>query len=291
MAGKNDYIIFTDSGCDMSAEQLREWGVPYRCLSFRFDGDDTEYSNEDMPVEEFYDRMRRGGVAKTSAVNPKNFGEAFDKILASGRDILYLGFSSGISTTYNSAASAALALSEKYPERKLLTVDTLCASVGQGLLLYLTLKQKKQGASIEEAAAYAERVKLNVCHGFTVDDLVYLKRGGRVSPAVAFVGGVLGMKPLLKVDDEGKLLTVSKVRGRKSAISALVDAYGESAMDAKNGTVYIAHGSCMADAEKLSGLLRERYGASDILIGDVGPVIGSHTGPGILVLCFLGNHR
>lgn len=291
MSGKSDYIIFSDSGCDMSAEQLREWNVPYRCLSFRFDGDDTEYSNEDMLVEEFYDRMRRGGIAKTSAVNPADFGAAFNKILASGRDILYLGFSSGISTTYNSAEAAAAALREKYPERKLITVDTLCASVGQGLLIYLTLEQKKQGASIEEAAAYAELVKRNICHWFTVDDLVYLKRGGRVSPTVAFVGGVLGMRPLLKVDDKGKLLTVSKVRGRNSAISALADAYGESAMDAKNGTVFIAHGSCMADAEKLSGLLRERYGASDILINDMGPVIGAHTGPGILLLCYLGNHR
>lgn len=291
MAAKDDYIIFTDSGCDMSAEQLRKWGVSYRCLSFRFDGDDAEYSNEEMPVQEFYDRMRGGGIARTSAVNPASFGLAFDKILADGKDILYLGFSSGISSTYDSAEIAATELREKYPGRRLITVDTLCASGGQGLLVYLTLKQKKQGASIEEAAAYAESIKLNICHQFTVDDLVYLKRGGRISPTVAFVGNVLSVKPLLKVDDHGKLLMVSKVRGRKKAISALVDAYGESAMDAKGGTVFITHGSCMSDAERLSGILKEQYGVSDILISDVGPVIGSHTGPGILVLCFLGGQR
>lgn len=291
MAEQSDYIIFTDSGCDMSPEQLKEWGVPYRCLSFRFDGDGTEYSNEDMPVQEFYDRMRGGGIAKTSAVNPASFGSAFHQILSEGKDILYLGFSSGISATYSSAEAAASALREQYPKRKLITVDTLCASAGQGLLLYLTLKQKEQGASIEEAAAYAERVKLNICHLFTVDDLVYLKRGGRVSPTVAFVGGVLGIKPLLKVDDDGKLLTVSKVRGRRSAISALADAYGQSALDTKGGTVFIGHGSCAPDAEKLSEFLREQYGVSDILITDIGPVIGAHAGPGILLLCFLGDHR
>lgn len=263
----------------------------YRCLSFRFDGDDMEYSNEDMSVQEFYDRMRGGGIAKTSAVNPASFGSAFDKILADGKDILYLGFSSGISATYDSAEIAAAELRDKYPGRRLITVDTLCASGGQGLLVYLVLKQKEQGASIEEAAAYAESIKFNICHRFTVDDLIYLKRGGRISPTVAFVGNVLSVKPLLKVDDQGKLLIVSKVRGRKKAISALADAYGESAMDSKGGTVFITHGSCASDAERLSVLLKERYGVSDILIGDVGPVIGSHTGPGILVLCFLGDHR
>ena len=172
----SDYLIYTDSACDIKPELLGEWGVPYQCLTFRFNGDDTEYSNDDIAITDFYNRMREGGVAKTAAVNVESFAKGFETVLKSGRDLLYLGFSSGLSTTYNSARLAAEQLRAAYPERKIITVDTLAASAGFGLLLHLALERQKAGATIEETAAYIEEIRLSLCHWFTVDDLVYLKR-------------------------------------------------------------------------------------------------------------------
>ncbi|MBE6631856.1 MAG: DegV family protein [Ruminococcaceae bacterium] len=287
----NEYVIYTDSACDISPELLAEWKVPYSSLSFRFNDSEKEYSNDDMNTKAFYDKMREGGVAKTSAINADTFALAFEKLLNEGKDILYLGFSSGLSATYNSARIAAEQLKEKYPERKLITVDSLAASAGFGLLLYLTLKEKEKGASIEAAAKFAEKLRLKVCHWFTVDDLVYLKRGGRISPTAAFVGNMLGIKPVLHVDNEGHLINVSKVRGRRSSVSAMADKYGELALDPENGTVFISHGDCMADVELLKSMLKERYGAEVKIVSNVGTVIGAHSGPGTLALFFIGKER
>ena len=286
-----NFVIYSDSACDISKEILAEWGVSYRCLTFRFTDNEKEYSNEDMGAKEFYDRMRAGGVAKTAAVNSEAFCEEFEKILAAGNDILYIGFSSGLSTTYNSARLAALSLREKYPERKIIVIDTLAASAGEGLIVYLACKEKEKGATIEETAAFVESLIPRMGIWFTVDDLVYLKRGGRVSPTAAFVGNLLGIKPVLYMDDAGHLIPVTKVRGRRTAITALADKYTEMAADKEGGTVFISHGDCLSDAELLASMLKERHGVNTEIITFVGPVIGAHSGPGTLALFFVGSKR
>lgn len=287
----NEYIIFTDSGSDIKPEMLKKWGVSYLNLTFRFDDEGREFTNDDMSISEFYSRMREGGIAKTSAVNPEIFSEEFEKILSEGKDILYLGFSSGLSTTYNSSRIAAEELLEKYPDRKIITVDTLCASAGLGLAVYFAYEKKLSGATIEENAEYLNYVCPKISHWVTVDDLEYLKRGGRVSPTVAFVGKALGIKPIIHVTDEGKLDSVSKARGRKAAITAIVDKYGETAENAEGGMVFISHADAAEDADMLIEALRGRYNVSVEVITDIGPVIGAHAGPGTLALFYVANVR
>ncbi len=286
-----DYVIFSDSACDLTPAMLADMSVPYKSLTFRFNDSEKEYSNEEMPIEEFYNKMKAGGIAKTAAVNADAFAEMFEKALQEGKDILYVGFSSGLSTTYNSARIAAAELSEKYPEAKIITVDTLAASAGEGLMLYLTVEEKKKGATIEEAAAFVKDLIPRMGIWFTVDDLVYLKRGGRVSPTAAFVGNLLGIKPVLYMDNEGHLIPRSKVRGRRNAIAALADQYTAKAVDKENGTVFISHGACLSDAELLASMLKERHGVTVKTIVDVGPVIGAHSGPGTLALFFVADAR
>ena len=287
----SEYIIFTDSGCDIKPELLKEWGVLYSNLTFKFDDEEKIHSNEDMPIDQFYDKMRNGGVAKTAAVNPDTFANAFRAVLEEGKDILYLGFSSGLSTTFNSGRIAALQLAEEYPDRKITVVDTLAASAGQGMLVYFAVKKKEEGATAEENAEYIKGLIPKLCHWFTVDDLVYLKRGGRVSAAAAFFGNMIGIKPVLHVDDEGHLVPVLKVRGRKTSIATLADKYGELAEDKENGVVYISHADCINDVKQLETLLKDRYGATLDVITDVGSVIGAHSGPGTIALFFVGSNR
>lgn len=287
----NNYVILTDSGCDIKAQTLAEWGVDYKALTYRFNGEDASAADGELPISEFYARMRVGGVAKTAAINTEEFSLIFSEHLESGCDIFYLGFSSGLSNTYNAARIAAEQCKEKFPDRKIVTFDSLCASAGQGLLLHLLCEKKAQGASIEQLEEYAREIVLHVCHFFTVDDLVYLKRGGRVSPTVAFVGGLLGIKPVLHVDDAGHLISLAKVRGRRAAIAALADKYTELALNREGGTVFISHGDCEKDAQSLAQILKERHGVDVKLITDVGAVIGSHSGPGTLALFFIGSHR
>ncbi len=286
-----DYIIFTDSACDIKPEILAEWGVKYCSLTLRFTGEDKEYLNDEIDVKEFYDKMRVGGVAKTAAINSEVFAEKFEEILKEGKDILYLGFSSGLSTTYNSARLAAKQLSYSYPEAKIITVDTLAASAGQGLLVRLVVNKKNEGASIDEAADYAVSIVPKICHWFTVDDLVYLKRGGRISSAAAFFGNVIGIKPVLHVDNEGHLVNVLKVRGRKSAVATMAEKFSEFADDKEGGLIYISHADCIKDANELCEIFKTKYGASVDIITDVGPVIGAHSGPGTLALFFVGKER
>ncbi len=287
----NNFIIFTDSGCDLKPETLKKWGVEYINLTFRFDDDEREFSNEDMGIDEFYNRMREGASAKTSAVNPESFASAFEGALKEGKDILYLGFSSGLSTTFNSSRIASEELMEAYPERKIITVDTLCASAGQGMAVYLAVQKKNSGATIEEVAEYIEGKKAQICHWVTVDDLEYLKRGGRISPTVAFAGKALGIKPVIHANNEGKLDSVAKARGRKAAITTLVDKYGELAVEAKGGMVFISHADAADDVDTLIEMLRSKYSVSVELITDIGPVIGAHSGPGTLALFFIGKER
>ncbi len=286
-----DFVLFTDSGSDISPATLKEWGVQSLPLTLRFEGEDTEYRDGEMDIHAFYTRMREGGVAKTAAINPERFADAFRPILKSGKDILYLGFSSGLSTTYNSSRLAALQLAEEFPERQIVTFDTLSASAGQGLLVYLAACRAQDGASLTEVYDYVKTIAPKLCHWFTVDDLVYLKRGGRLSAASAFVGGLIGIKPVLHADDAGKLSAVSKVRGRRTALTALADKYGELSEDAAGGTVFISHADCAEEAAFLADTLADRFGATVSVITDIGAVIGSHSGPGTMALFFIGKER
>lgn len=284
------YVICTDSSSDIPLELLREWGVVSTPLSFKFNASDKQYFNDEINIQDFYAQMKEGAVAKTSAVNSEQFIESFKPILEAGHDILYLGFSSGLSTTYNSARIAKEALVTEYPDRRIEIVDTLCASAGEALLIRLVLDKKENGATLDEAAEYAEGIKLSICHWFTVDDLVYLKRGGRVSSTTAFVGNMLGIKPVMHVDNDGHLVNVAKVRGRKTSIATLAEKYSELCAD-KNARVFISHGDCRKDAEELARIIEEKNGKKTDLITDVGPVIGAHSGPGTLALFFVGKER
>ena len=287
----NNYIIFTDSACDIIPSVLTEWGVRSVSLAFRFDHIDQDFLNDDMPIKEFYQNMRDGKIAKTNAVNAETFRAAFEPVLKDGTDILYIGFSSGLSTTYNQGRLAAEELAEVYPERKIMTVDTLAASAGLGLLVKLAVEKKAAGATIEELTEYIQSIAPKQAHWFTVEDLVYLKRGGRVSPMVALVGGMLSIKPVLHVDDEGHLIKVGTVRGRKASLQALADKLFETVDDAKNSKIFISHGDCEEDAKYLANLIKERGGNDVEIITDIGTVIGAHSGPGTMALFFQASHR
>ena len=287
----NSYTIFTDSCCDIAPEMLQKWGVPYANMTFSFDGEDREYINTDLTNKEFYDRMRQGAHARTAAINADTFARAFTPILEDGKDILYVAFSSGLSTTVNSAHMAAAELKEAYPDRKIVIVDTLAASAGGGLMVFMAVAKKNEGASLEENAAYLKSLVPQHCIWFTVDDLEYLKRGGRISPLVAFAGGVLGIKPVLQMDSEGHLVKVSTARGRKKAIEALAEQYADLSYKEKNTPVFISHADCEDDAKKLADILMHQHGVEVTLITQIGPVIGSHAGPGTIALFFIGKHR
>jgi len=287
----NEYVIFTDSCCDVSPELLKEWGVPFANMTFSFEGDSREYIDTDISPAEFYERMRGGAAPKTAAINADTFARAFEPILSEGKDILYVAFSSGLSTTVNSANIAAVELREKYPDRKIVIVDTLAASAGGGLMVYMAVQKKAAGATLEENAAYIESLVPHHCIWFTVDDLEYLKRGGRVSPLAALAGGVLGIKPVLKMDEEGHLIKEFTVRGRKKAIEALADKYTELHFAEQNTPIFISHAECKEDAQKLADIIKERHGAEVTLITGIGPVIGSHSGPGTIAMFFIGEHR
>ena len=285
------YRIFTDSGCDLSRDLLNEWNVTSLSLNFRFVDSDVLYSDNDMTSKEFYQKMREGSVAKTSAVNSETFAEAFEEELKKGNDVLYIGFSSGLSNTFNAGRIACEQLSEKYPESKIFAVDTLAASAGEGLLLRLACDKRDAGASIEEVATFIEEIKLRLAHWFSVDDLVYLKRGGRISPTAAFVGNMLGIKPVLHVDNEGHLINISKVRGRKTALNALVSKMTELEADVENYPIYISHADCLSDVEYVKKCIFEKFGKEVAVVTDVGTVIGAHSGPGTIALFFVAKER
>ncbi|WP_295620708.1 DegV family protein [uncultured Intestinimonas sp.] len=287
----SDFTIVTDSSADLPAGLVQELGVEVIPLAFTIQG--KTYRNypddREMDPKAFYQMLRSGEVATTSAANAFEFTSTVEPILQAGRDVLILAFSSGLSTTCQSAQLAAQELSEKYPERKVYVVDTLAASLGQGLLVWLAAQEKNEGRDIEEVREWVEENKLRLCHWFTVDDLHFLKRGGRISAATAVVGSMLSIKPVLHVDDEGHLINVGKARGRAASLTALVDKMEETAIDVD--TVFISHGDCLADAEKVKAMVEERFGTQKVVINHIGPVIGAHSGPGTLALFFLGTQR
>ena len=289
----SQYIIMTDSSCDLPAGLAAELELEALPLSVLIDGKSyVNYLDErDITFADCYAALRAGKNATTSAVNVEAFVQAMEPHLQAGEDILYLGFSSALSGTYNAGAVAAQQLAEKYPERKLYAVDTLSASMGQGLLVYLTVQQKRAGATIEQARDYAEAQKLHLCHWFTVDDLNHLHRGGRVSATSAVLGTVLNIKPVLHMDNEGRLIFMEKVRGRRNSIKRMLEKMRETAIEPEKQIVFMSHGDCLEDAEYLAGRIREEWGVKDVVINYVGPVIGAHSGPGTLALFFLGTER
>lgn len=287
----NNYIILTDSGTDFTPEMIKELDVELLDLTVTLEGEEPR-ANSALDLPELYAFLREKKSASTAAVNLDTFLEVMTPHLEAGRDILYLGFSSGLSSTFASGRLAAEELSEKYPDRKILVADTLCASLGQGLLVYHAAKQRQNGASIEEVRDFVEANKLNLCHWFTIDDLFFLKRGGRVSATTAVVGTMLGIKPVMHVDNEGLLINVSKARGRRASIDALFDKAKETMIgDRSEAVVFISHGDCIEDAEYLADRIRKELGVKEVRIGYVGAVIGSHSGPGTLALFFLGSQR
>ena len=286
----NHYQIITDSGCDLPLEMRQQLDVTMTSLTLQFRGQELEDSVGD-DIRDLYTALRAGEVASTSAVNPDAWQRAMEPAMAAGQDVLVLAFSSGLSTTYQSAVIAAGELEEKYPQRRIRVVDTRSASLGQGLLVWYACRKRDEGMALEELADWAEKTKLNLCHWFTVDDLMYLKRGGRVSAATAIVGTMLGIKPVLHMDDEGHLINVGKVRGRKASIEALAEKVGQLGLPGQNQTVFICHGDCLEDAQRLEAILKEKYGVEEAFIGYTGAVIGSHSGPGTLALFFLGEKR
>ena len=288
-----DYVIMTDSCCDMTAEMAAELGLEVLPLSLHMGG--ADYRNwldgREIGFQDFYARVRGGETATTSAVSVGDFEAAMRPILQSGRDILCISFSSALSTTYQSAVIAAEELRGEFPEGKILTVDSLCASLGQGLLVYLCAREQQAGKTLEEVRDFAEETKGKVCHWFTVDDLNHLKRGGRISAATALFGTMLAIKPVMHVDDGGHLTAVGKARGRRASLLALVDRMAETAADPAGQTVFISHGDCEADARFVADEVARRFGVKDIHINFVGPVIGNHSGPGTMALFFIGEPR
>lgn len=287
----SNYVILTDSGTDFTKEMIEELDVELLDLWVTRENEEP-VPNSSLDLSEFYAFLREKKSASTAAVNIDSFIEIMTPILEAGKNILYLGFSSGLSSTYASGKVAADELMEKYPDRKIYTVDTLAASLGQGLLVYLAAKRRLAGESIESVRDFVENNKLNLCHWFTIDDLFFLKRGGRVSGATAVVGTMLGIKPVMHVDNEGHLINVAKARGRRAAVDALFDKAKTTMIGERaNSSVFISHGDCIEDAEYLAERIKNEIGVKEVRIAYVGSVIGSHSGPGTLALFFLGSER
>lgn len=286
-----NYKIITDSACDLPESMLKELDVTIAPLSVLFRGENHTDSVEDSKIKEIYDGLRGGENATTSAANPEGWTLAMEPVLAEGFDALVLAFSSALSTTYQSAVIAAGELKEKYPQRKILVLDTLSAALGQGLLVWHTCKKRDEGLALEELAAWVEENKFHLCHWFTVNDLMFLKRGGRVSAATAVLGTMLNIKPVLHVDNEGRLINMEKARGRKASIEALAKKVAELGRGWENEVIFICHGDCLEEAKSLEQLLYRTVAPQRIFIGNLGAVIGSHAGPGTLAVFFMGDHR
>ena len=288
-----DFVLMTDSCCDLPADLAEQLQLDVLPLTLQMEN--VSYKNwldgRELDFGTFYSRLRAGATASTAAVNVGEYQAQMRPHLEAGRDILCIAFSSALSTTFQSTVIAAEELKSEFPEAKILTVDSLCASLGQGLFVYLCAQEQKKGKTIEEVKAYAEEIRPHLCHWFTVDDLNHLKRGGRISAATALFGTMLSIKPVMHVDDQGRLIPVSKARGRKASLTALVDKMAETAIDPEHQTVFISHGDCLEDARFVADEVRRRLGVKNVHINYVGPVIGNHSGPGTMALFFLGKER
>ena len=283
----SNFEIFTDSSCDLPKDIVEQFDIKVMQLEVIIDDKDPVL-NKDIDAKDFYQQLREGANAKTAAMTPGYFAEHAKESLKEGKDILYIGFTSGLSVTYNNGAMMIEELQEKYPERKILSIDTLCASVGEGLLVHYAALQRESGASIEEIYEGVMAMKDKIHHQVTVDDLFFLKRGGRISAATAIAGSVLSIKPMIHVTAEGKLDTIGKVRGRKAAMKELITKMKATADADTWNYVFISHGDCLEDVIRVKEMVEESFPQAKVIISDVGPVIGAHTGPGVIALCYLG---
>ena len=290
-----DYIIMTDSCCDLSQQEVEFLDLTVLPLSFTIEGKTllNTPDHADLSPEEFFKKIAEGADCTTAAVNVGQFTDAMEKVLDEGKDILCICFSSALSTTYQSACIAASDLREKHPGAKIIVIDSLSASRGQGMLLYRTVRERREkGLDIDALASYVDLIIQSQDHWFFVDDLNHLKRGGRVSATAALVGTMLGIKPVMHTDSEGRLTPVSKARGSKAALRALVDKMEELGIEPeKNQPVFICHANCPDYVEYVKVLLKERFNVTDVRADFIGPVIGAHTGCGTLGLFFVGTER
>ncbi len=286
-----NYVITTDSSCDLPRLYTEELNLEKISLSFTM-GDVTTKNDDDVDYKKFYADMRGGATSVTGQVMPEDCRVLFEKHLSQGVNVLHIAFSSGLSGSCNSSMIAAKEINEEYTDVKVAVVDSLCASLGQGLIVHHAIELKKSGKSMQEVIDWLESKKQTFCHYFTVGDLKYLHRGGRVSKTTAVVGGILGIKPILRVDEEGKLVAVGKARGRKASIDALFDAIKEKIVIKQNGgTVFISHGDCYDDAAELEARIKKDLGVKNVTVGYIGPVIGSHAGPDTIAVFFRGKDR
>lgn len=291
-----DFEIVTDSCCNLLEDMIDDFGIHVLPLTFMVDGEDEVYQSylkgERTDLKQFYTMMREGKVFKTSLPNLAESEALFRELLDSGRDVLYIAFSSGLSGTYQALSLMAAQLQEEFPERKIHVVDSLAASGGQGLLVWYAVQHARAGESIDQVRDWLEESKLHLAHWFTVDDLMFLFRGGRVSKTAAWAGTLLNIKPVLHVDDEGHLIPMEKVRGRKKSLNALIDHMEKSAnKPISDQMVFITHGDCIEDAEYVAAKIKERFGVKEVVINYVDPVIGAHSGPGTMALFFLADKR
>lgn len=289
---KRKFQVITDSGCDLPEEYLSERKVD--CISLGYILDGVEYQGESgrtMSLKDFYSRLRAGALPTTYQATPEVAKERMRRYLENGTDILVIGFSSGLSGTAGSYFVAKKELEKEFPDRKICVVDSLCASLGQGLFLHYVLEKADGGATLQETFEYAENLKLKINHQFTVNDLFHLKRGGRVSSTTAVVGTMLNIKPILHVSDEGKLVSIGKVVGRKKALRQLVENMLKTCDLTEEDPIFISHGDCIEDVEVLKGILRMSFATNPIFVSEIGPVIGSHSGCGTVALFFKAKER
>ena len=286
----NEFVIVSDSTVDLPKEYLQSKQVPIISLSYIMDG--VTYEEMDgLSHKEFFEKLRAGSLPTTSQINPEQAREALEPFAKEGKDILYIGFSSGLSGSYNSVRMAAEDLKEEYPDINIIAIDSLCACMGEGLLLYKALELKEHGMSMEEIAKWVEANKLHICHNVTVDDLNHLHRGGRISKTTAVVGSMIKIKPIIHMSDEGKLVVIGKERGRKKSLVSIVDCMEKQMQGYDNDIVMITHGDCIEDAEFVKKQVEERFGIHNVMINGIGSVIGSHTGAGVVAVFFMGDKR
>lgn len=286
----NEFVIVSDSTVDLPKEYLQSKQVPIISLSYIMDG--VTYEEMDgLSHKEFFEKLRAGSLPTTSQINPEQAREALEPFAKEGKDILYIGFSSGLSGSYNSVRMAAEDLKEEYPDINIIAIDSLCACMGEGLLLYKALELKEHGMSMEEIAKWVEANKLHICHNVTVDDLNHLHRGGRISKTTALVGSMIKIKPIIHMSDEGKLVVIGKERGRKKSLVSIVDRMEKQMQGYDNDIVMITHGDCIEDAEFVKKQVEERFGIHNVMINGIGSVIGSHTGAGVVAVFFMGDKR
>ena len=286
----NEFVIVSDSTVDLPKEYLQSKQVPIISLSYIMDG--VTYEEMDgLSHKEFFEKLRAGSLPTTSQINPEQAREALEPFAKEGKDILYIGFSSGLSGSYNSVRMAAEDLKEEYPDINIIAIDSLCACMGEGLLLYKALELKEHGMSMEEIAKWVEANKLHICHNVTVDDLNHLHRGGRISKTTAVVGSMIKIKPIIHMSDEGKLVVIGKERGRKKSLVSIVDRMEKQMQGYDNDIVMITHGDCIEDAEFVKKQVEERFGIHNVMINGIGSIIGSHTGAGVVAVFFMGDKR